>query len=113
MVGILKLKTGLYVESDDASETLPPGSAVKPCEATPSSQERQGFSAMLLRAVAARLSGQLRAFCSVLFGGTALQQHPTGSPLPVGNLPGALQTSVVTAVPQEPLPTGAKGQQVV
>lgn len=35
VVGILKLKTGLYVESDDASETLPPGSAVKPCVKPP------------------------------------------------------------------------------
>lgn len=74
------------------------GSAVRLCEASPSSQERWGHSAVLLGA----------AQSSVLFGGTSTALKISHRlTLLVGNLLGALQTSV----PAVPLPTEAKGQQ--
>lgn len=87
--GFWSWKEGLCVESEE-DEALRPGSAVKLCEVSPSSQERWGH--------ALQGSSEPLGQCC----------YPTGSPLPVDNLPGALQTSPVTTAP---LPAGAKEQQ--
>lgn len=89
MVGILRLKTGLCMESDDDSETLPPGSAVKLCEELFSGKARP---------LGCASQGSSEPFAQLCLK-VPPQHCPTGSPLPVGNLPGALQTSPVSAVP--------------